>query len=68
MREFLYDYRKPPIMVRTPMSPFICKQCGLPGIGSYNAKVHPGECRRLWGNAISRRHGKSTREQKAAEG
>lgn len=34
---------------------FVCAECGKPGVGSRNAKVHAGECRRKWQNRINAR-------------
>lgn len=64
MREFLYDYRKPPVIVVTKMKDFICAECHLPGHGAMNAVVHQGECKRVWQNRITRLNFLRRRDQK----
>lgn len=50
-----YGYRRPPITVIDRKVDFICAECGEPGVGRYNSKVHDGECRRVWNLKITKR-------------
>jgi hypothetical protein len=46
---------RPAVTMITKKVKFKCKQCHKPGVGAWNARVHPGKCRKLWQAKITKR-------------
>jgi len=58
--------RKPPLIVTNKIKHFICAQCLQPATGSINARVHQGDCRKLWQAKITSRARKLRRKREKA--